>query len=587
MKRRASFSNRTRQSVVRSLTLVALLPLVVSVGCMSLISLPTWPGSKADKDRKSLEELADDSPDLIAKFTHPFGLDYMKVESISLVTGLKGTGEDPPPSPQRVALLGDINRRKIEGADRLLASPNTAIVLVRGYLRPGIEEGDRFDIEVRVPTRSETSSLRGGWLMSSRLTEVAVLGRQVRQGHVLGVAEGAILVDPSATDEGREAYATRGRVLGGGIASQSRRMGLVIDDRYKSVHLATRIAKSINDRFYTRIDGHKRGVALPKNDELIEIAMHSRYKDNVGRYMRVLQSIVVAETSQRRQQRLALLSEQIMNPLTAASAALQLEAIGDEQAVELLVRAVQSENTEVRFYAAEALAYLDDTSAVEALAEVARDEPAFRINAMAALSAMDDLNAFESLHELLSVDSAETRYGAFRSLWAMNPHDPSIAGLDMNGAFSYHTLDVEGPPMIHMTNSHRPEIVVFGEQPDLKLPLLIEAGTGILVNGMQGSQITVSRFSRGNEAERRTIGPHVDELIRAIVDLGGSYPDVVQALQEANTQGSLETRLRVDALPQAGRSYVRESEASTDDKPQAASEFDVATPLPDLFQHKS
>jgi hypothetical protein len=39
------------------------------------------------------------------------------------------------------------------------------------------------------------------------------------------------------------------------------------------------------------------------------------------------------------------------------------------------------------------------------------------------------------------------------------------------------------------------------------------------------------------------------------VELGGTYPDVVQALQEAKTTGCLEGRFEVDALPEAGRSY--------------------------------
>lgn len=584
MTRRARFSRWNTSRTVLQCATIALLS--TSVGCMSLITLPGMPGRDKADNKKTLAELTDDTPDLIGKFTHPFGMDYVKVESISLVTGLAGTGEDPPPTPQRASLMGEMNRRRIENAEQIMASPNTALVLVRGFLRPGIQEGDRFDIEVRVPTKSETTSLRGGWLMSARLTELAVLGAQVRQGHVLGVAEGAILVDPSATGEAGEPYATRGRVLGGGLAVKSRPMGLVIDDRYKSVHLSSQIEKSINDRFHKRIDGHKRGVAKAKTDELVEIAVHDRYKDNVGRYVRVLQSITVTETARKRQERLVTLGNQILDPLTAGSAALQLEAIGDDQAKELLMQALKSSDTEVRFYAAESLAYLDSTAAVEILADVARNEPAFRINAMAALSAMDDVTAFEALHGLLSVESAETRYGAFRSLWAMNQHDPLIAGEDMNGAFTLHHLDVGGTPMIHVTNSHRPEIVLFGKQPPLKMPMMLDAGTGVLVNGMQGGELTVSKFRTGNEADRRTIQPEVHELIRAIVDLGGTYPDVVQALQEAQKQGALQSRLRVDALPQPGRKYKRDGEGEPVETGTEKRSFDLATPLPDLFGKK-
>ena len=564
---------------ITSLTLLSLALLSVgSTGCMSLLT-------HSNSDKKTLDDLANDSPDLTAKYTHPFGMNYVKVEAISLVTGLHGTGEDPPPTPQRASLMADMKRRQVKDANVVLASPDTSLVLVRGVLRPGIQEGDRFDIEVRVPTRGTTSSLRNGWLLPVRLTELAVLGHQIRRGHVLGMAEGAILVDPHAQGEAGEPYTTRGRILGGGIAAKSRPLGLVIDDHYKSVRLSTQIAKSINKRFFLRADGRKKGVATPKTDEFIELAVHARYKDNVTRFMRVARSIAVGETARQLQARLAMLEEQILDPLTAASAALQLEAIGDEQAIDALKQGLVSSDTEVRFYAAEALAYLDDNSAVGVLNEMARDQPAFRVNSMAALSAMDDLDAFEALRHLLSEKSAETRYGAFRSLWAMNPHDPLIAGEDLGGSFSFHQLAVEGPPMIHLTNSYRPEIVLFGKQPPLKLPVLIDAGDGILINGMQGRQLTVSRFSNRGEAEQRTVSPDINELIRALVDLGARYPDVVQALQEAKEQGALTSRLRVDALPQGGRKFQREDNGSANQEEESQG-FDLATPLPDLFKRR-
>lgn len=548
-----------------------------STGCMSILGLP------ATKEQQTLDELTDETPDLVGKFTHPYGMNYVKVEAISMVTGLDGTGEDPPPTPQRAALMADMKRRQIEHAEQRIASPDTALVLVRGNLRPGIQEGDHFDVEVQVPSRGETTSLRGGWLLGARLTELAVLGDQIRRGHVLGVAEGAILVDPNSKP-GEDVRARTGHVLGGGIASKSRTLGLVIDDRYKSVQLSQEIAKAINQRFHLRVDGRKRGVATPKTDELIEIAVHARYKDNVGRYMRVMQSTAVSETARQRQERIVLLGEQILDPLTCASAALQLEALGDKQAIEILLTALQSPETDVRFYAAEALAYLDNTAAVEVLGIVARDEPAFRVNALVALSAMDDLNAFEALRGLLSSSSAETRYGAFRSLWAMNPLDSLVAGEDMNGMFSLHELPVEGMPMIHLTNSLRQEIVLFGEQPPLKLPLLLDAGNNLLVNGTQGGRLTVSRFTNQGEAEQRVIEPRVEDMIRAIVELGGSYPDVVQALQQAQQQGSLVSRMRVDAIPEPGRRYQREGSQETSEE---ADSFDLATPLPDLFKRRS
>ena len=53
-----------------------------------------------------------------------------------------------------------------------------------------------------------------------------------------------------------------------------------------------------------------------------------------------------------------------------------------------------------------------------------------------------------------------------------------------------------------------------------------------------------------------------DDVVRAIVELGGTYPDVVQALQEAKAAACLQGRFEVDAVPESGRSYEAAAEAS-------------------------
>ncbi len=531
----------------------------------------------------AVEEETEAENPLVGSVTQPYGLTYVKVEAVALVTGLSGTGEDPPPSPQRAALLSEMNRRGIERPNEILASPNTALVLVRGFLRPGIREGDRFDVEVRTPSRSNSTSLRGGSLLETRLTETAVLGEQLRKGHLLGVAHGPILVDPSADETEDSALARQGRVLGGGITNKSRNLGLVINSERQSIRLSQAIGKAVNNRFYSYVEGQQRGMATPKTDEFIELDIHPRYKDNVGRFMRVVRNIAVNESPADQQARLKLLEQQLLDPVTAATAALRLEAIGGDQVREALLAGIKSEDPEVRFYSAEALAYLDVTEAVEPLAQVAREEPAFRVHAFAALSAMDDGAAYEALRELLSVKSAETRYGAFRSMTAMTPNDSLLVGEDMSGKFTFHRLDVSGDPMIHATSSHRPELVFFGLEHKLKLPLVLDAGPKILVNGLSGGQIKVSNF--GETTQQRIVSTDVEEVIRAIVDLGGTYPDVVQMLQQAKQSGALESRFRINALPEVGRELVRSGTESEDDTEQSTG-YGVETPAPELFGKK-
>ncbi|MEM6330007.1 MAG: flagellar basal body P-ring protein FlgI [Planctomycetota bacterium] len=550
----------------------------VALGCAS--SLVT-----SNLDTSQLDDVTRDEANLVSRYTHPYGLDYVQVEAVALVTGLSGTGGDPPPTPQREVLLEEMKRQEAPNPNKMLAADSTALVLVRGYLRPGMQAGDKFDVEVRTPSRSETTSLRGGWVLPVRLSEHAVLGQQVRTGHTLATAEGHVLVDPSA--DGSNALATRGRILGGAIAKKDRQMGLMISQEDASYNLAKSIGKAINARFHTYRDGRKTGVAKPQNPEFVQLLLHERYKENTTRFVKVVRNIAIRESAADLSERLGRLSTQLLDPLTTARAAIRLEAIGDERAVATLKRGAECADPEVRFYSAEALAYLDETAAVEPLAQAARDEPAFRVNALAALSAMDDVVAYEALRSLLSVRSAETRYGAFRALWAMDAGDAMIRGEQLGGQFSYHRLDIDCPPMIHVTRSYRPEIVLFGTGQQFQLPMVLDAGSNILVNGLAGSRVTVSRFIENEPTQKRVVSTSVDEVIRAIVELGGAYPDVVQALQQAKNDGALASSLRLDALPETGRAFDRSPPGEPVDPDDAgATPYRVDTPLPDLFSRK-
>ncbi len=532
------------------------------------------------------------SPRLVGDLAVPTGMHTVRIDAVSLVTGLHGTGSDPSPSPQRAALLEEMQRHSIANPNAVLASGDVSLVLVQAWLRPGIQKGDRFDIEIRVPSQSETTSLRGGYLLETRLSESAVLESRVHYGKMVAKAQGPVMVDPNADSKKDHIAACRGRILGGGIAMQSRDLGLVVTPEHKSVMNSSRVANAVNKRFNTFDNGHKEGVAKAKTDELIELKVHPRYKDNITRYMQVVRALSISETAPERMQRITSLEGQLLDPEMAADAAVQLEAVGTEGA-DILLKGVQSKDPEVRFYAAESLAYLDRHEAAEPLGQIARDQPAFRVFALTALSAMQDFAAYEQLRDLLASPSAETRYGAFRALWAMNERDPLVKGENPGGQFHYHVLDVAGPPMIHVTRSRLPEIVVFGQGQQFQTPLALNAGNAIMVNSAGGNEISVSKYSVQEGDQKRIVSTKVDDVIRAIIDLGGTYPDIVQTLQEAKTSGALASRFEVDALPEAGRTYDRiaddesgKDEAKSETVKETSEEKGKATParpMPDLF----
>lgn len=549
---------------------------------MALSGCSFWDGRVVRSQSPDEPQAGQVSVRLVGDLAVPFGMFPVKLESVALVTGLHNTGSDPAPSPQRQVLLGEMQTRGVDSPNAVLASPKTAMVLVRAVLPPGIQKGDRCDIEVRTPSRSETTSLRDGWLLETELKELAVLSNQIHSGHPLGQAAGAVMVDPSADGNTDRVLMNRGRVLGGGVALKSRPLALILKPEKQSVLNSARIETAVNKRFHGMHRGTRVGVAKAKTDEYIELQVHPTYKHNIRRYVDVVRAIALRESETERQTRLARLKRQLLDPISSSRAALQLEAIGPG-AVDVLLEGIEATDSEVRFYSAEALAYLGNREAVEPLAKTARDEPAFRVFALAALSAMDELLAADHLRDLLNGTSAETRYGAFRALWAMNRNDPAVVGEQLGDQFSYHMLDTSGTPMIHVTRSRRPEIVLFGRDQRLKTPLMLDAGSRIMIVGDSPDEIAVSKFAVGEMNQRRVVSNRVDEVIRAIVELGGTYPDVVQALQEAKRKDALLSRFEVDALPEAGRTYDRLADHPPGDTAPSGGHVQTKSPLPELY----
>ena len=524
-----------------------------------------------------------DGPQLVAQLTIPLGLTYQKVESVALVTGLPGTGSDPPNSSRRQVLLTEMQRHDVKNPNQVLSWPSTSLVLVRGFIPPGAQEGDKFDIEVLTPRRSETSSLRGGWLMQSQLRELAVLGGSIRSGLPIGFAAGPVVVDTLFKGSDDSIHESRGRVLGGGLVKHGRSLGLGVRSRQGSIRSAMLIASAVNKRFHTFEHGIKKGVANPKQDDLIELAVDSRYRNNLVRYIKVIRSIAVGPDATELANRLPELELQLVDPATSARAALQLEAIG-KPAIETLKKGLTASDFEVRFYAAESLAYLDEADAVVTLGEAARQNPAFRWHALTALAAMDHVSAYDVLSELIHLPSAETRYGAFHAIHTRNSGSPIIAGEWLGDEFSLHVVVTRGEPMIHFSRNRRPEIVLFGHQIPISPPRFLSAGKRILITGTDTGRLKVSRFAPNEQTAYLVCPADVESMIRAIHQLGGGYAEVLEAMRAAKRGELLPARIAVEATPRASRRYGRRTtkDASSD----ADSGSKPVNPIPDMFSNR-
>ena len=212
---------------------------------------------------------------------------------------------------------------------------------------------------------------------------------------------------------------------------------------------------------------------------------------------------------------------------------------------------------------------------------MAQAESAFRWHALTALSAISHVAALDALTDLLHVQSVETRYGAFRAMRIRNPNDPTIKGELLDKQFRYHVIATTGEPLIHVTRSRMPEIVVFGHEQRVKPPASgLFAGKRIMVVGLENGDLKLGRFAPGEETVYETCPPSLDLLIRTIVKLGGGYSEVIQCLQEAQNAGCLEGRLAVEAVPRPDRKYYE----SDDPLPEAPTDEPAGNAAPGSLQ---
>ena len=536
-----------------SLVLLTLIGLSLCSGCSQLRGR-----KKEDRLQDQLAAIANSGQTmLVGDYTIIGNNHYVEVRGAGLVQNLPGTGADDVNSLERQMVYEEMIRRGIRNVRERLADPGSAVVQIYGLVPPGAQEGDVFDVEVMVPNQSEVKSLRGGWLMPESLREMIGVSGTIKEGHPLAYVEGPIMVDPLATESADPAGLKKGTILGGARVKVPRNLFLMMKNGHEDVFLTDRIAKEINHRFYTAA-GAKKNIATAKSDELIVLEIHPSYRHDVPRYIKIIQSIACYETQPQQLERIERLKTELLIPAKSQKAAFQLEAIG-KPGIAALRSALKSSNSEVRFHAGTSLAYLGDGTAIRTLADLARDEPAFRVYTLHALSMLtNDIEAELCLQELLHVPSAETRYGAFRALHLRNPYDRTIRGENLGNQFSYHGIASNGPPLAHLSNSNRPEIVLFGLDIQLTPPLSLDAGPYISVLASSPGSVTVSRYATGlGVDERRTVSNKLDAVIRAVVELGGTYPDVVQMLRQADMGKNLNCRLEIDKLPEPNRVYVR------------------------------
>ncbi|HWE34974.1 MAG TPA: flagellar basal body P-ring protein FlgI [Isosphaeraceae bacterium] len=512
------------------------------------------------------------------------------VEGVGLVMNLDGTGSDPAPDIHRKKLVDEMRKARVDRPDLWLANGQTSLVLVRTKIPPGIGPADGLDVEVVLPPGSKTTSLAGGWLIQARLTEVGIdkQGNE-REGRYLAWAMGPVMTGTKDKPDDLKS----GRILGGGHVKKEIPYLLLIKPQHQSGRTAALLEAIVRKRF-NQHQGHERvGMATAKSDKHLELRVPRVYHQNQSRYFQVVRLLPVAETPDLDAERRKRWGKELLDPKTAGVAALKLEGLGTETIPELKA-ALTSPDAQVRFFAAEALAYLGDESCVPELARTAVEREEFRAYALSALATVDEPVATIQLRKLMDQPDPKVRYGAFNALRRQDPTDGFLGRVRLaedepepqadnpmamplppvrsrNRApdpFALYIVDSDGPPMVHVSRARRPEIVVFGRGQRLATPLVLGGSGTFLINADLGDeQLQLSRIGTGGagRGDRKVaVPPDLGEVIRQLARLDATYPEIVALLTQAQRQANLPGPLIVDATPLPDPKYTEAQLAGKD-----------------------
>ncbi len=554
----------------------------------------------ADKAAPAIDESVGDLADV-------FQGGEVAVEGVGLVSNLDGTGGDSPESWYRKQLLDEMSKAGVERPAAFLENKSFAAVIVRMKIPTGASPRDRFDVELELPPASSVKSLAGGFLMPTRLREVLQAGGGVHTGSDLALAGGPIMIGDAQDPLNGKV----GRVLGGGRAKKEHPYQLLLKSDRRFVRNAAMVEAVVNARFNKNEHGQKKGAATAKTDSYLELRVPEIYHQNQERYFRVVQLLPMVDTPELRRGRVESTARQLLDPKTSGVAALKLEALGPST-VDRLSAGLESDDADVRFFAAEALAYLNEPAGVDALGETAVKQPKYRAYALAALAAMEDFSARARLRRLMDESDIEVRYGAFNALRTLDPTDAMLGQvriLDDPGPgddeeesdpidgmalalavrsrrprvedpFALYVVESDGPPVVHVSRSRRSEIVLFGRGQNLETPLVLGQGDILLNAADHDDTVDISKIvptQYGNRDEKIHCSLDLGEVIRAVARLGATYPDVVAIVEAADRQKNLPGPLFVDSVPQANVEYLSKAILGRDEPPKADAEVKQAS----------
>jgi hypothetical protein len=279
-------------------------------------------------------------------------------------------------------------------------------------------------------------------------------------------------------------------------------------------------------------------MARAVNKEYVSIRVPYAYRYNHERFLRVARLLPIVESPAAMTHYRERLDKILFDPKQCIRASLRLEALGEKSAP-VLRKALESDNPLVRFCAAESLTYLGSTAGVEEIAKLVVEHSEYRAYGLLALASLDEAICRNKLGELMLVNDPQLRSGAFRGLRLLDENDPRLNDEPIAGQFFLHRVAPESEPLVLFSMHKRAEIVLFGPEIRVQMPVKVLAGGEFTITAeADDTRITVSRLTvKGTQRKQTT--PTLEGVIRTMADLGAGYAETIDLLKALDEQHAL------------------------------------------------
>lgn len=388
--------------------------------------------------------------------------------------------------------------------ETVLQDKNASIVQVFGWLPPGARKGQFFDIGVSAEAK-EVTSLARGMLYETPLTlDGANPVRPALPVNVWAAAYGPVFINPAAVikftpnpDPVTKRSLRTGTIIGGGQVISDR--PLLIRLRQPENRVARLIETRVNEYF------HRDKVCTAYDMGYCQLWVPLEYQGDWEHFSKLVMHLYFQGGSEAfgRAKARELVAEARKPGAPLQDISYCWEGLGTYAMPELApLLSDTTVPTEVRFAAARAAAYIGDPSgaAERALYDIAlAGDSAFQLPAVQVLGRVPNSRAVNQLlRDLLDSEKTTVRVEAYKILARNN--DPAIethvitSNRDSNDQkFALDFVHSHGDPLIYATRSGVPRIALFGEVPQVTLPLTFAAMDNRLMisSGTVGRDVTL------------------------------------------------------------------------------------------------